>query len=116
MGRTVVEQPIERFFICGLFVRDIYFIDYEQIPLRPIESRCIGQVVFANHLRAIENFVLHSSLRIQVHDRNRVKRFGMTADELEGCLSLAATGLRDEKSAERMQGVQSTSVILRFVM
>ena len=50
MGRTVVEQPVEGFLVRWLLVRYVNLVDNEQIPLRPVKCRCIGQIVLANHL------------------------------------------------------------------
>ena len=94
MRGAVPKQTVELLLVRWLLVGDVYLVYDKQIPLRPIKCRCIGQLVLGDHFRAIsEDFVLSSSFRIKMHHRNRVKRFGMAADGLEGCLSLAATGL-----------------------
>ena len=117
MRGAVPKQTVELLLVRWLLVRDVYLVNDQEIALRPIKCRCIGQLVLADHLRAIsEDFVLSGAFRIKMHHRNRIKRLGMAADELEGCLSLAAARHRYEQCSERMEREQSTSIVRRFIM
>ena len=68
VGTAIIKEPIELLLVRGLFVRYVIdLVDDEQIPLQPVEGRGVGQLVLADHLRAIsEDLIFSGSFRVQV--------------------------------------------------